>query len=440
MEFGQGVFEVISTSGDTQLGGTDMDNALVDYISREFKADTGIDVAKDKMAVQRIREAAEKAKIELSTTLETEVNLPYLSADASGPKHLALKLTRAKLEELVRPTIERCRHPVTQALQDAKLTPEQVDKVILVGGPTRMPIVQQFVEDMVGKKIERGVDPMECVAMGAAIQGGVLEGSVKDILLLDVTPLSLGVETLGSVFHKLIERNTTIPTRKSETFSTAADGQTSVEIHVLQGERPMAGDNVTLGRFHLIGIPPAPRGLPQIEVTFDIDANGIIDVSAKDLGTGKEQKITITATTKLDKSDIDRMVKDAERFADEDKKRREQVELKNRAEQRAYEVGRILEEMGDKVPQDLKDKLVKMADDLKAAVQTDDLVQIKQKLDELDKALLEIGKRVYSAQQAQQGQQQAPPPGAPGPEEQAAGEEKGYVDAEYKIVDDEDKK
>ncbi|MCU0859610.1 MAG: Hsp70 family protein, partial [Thermoplasmata archaeon] len=350
------------------------------------------------------------------------------------------KLTRAKLEELVRPTIERCRHPVTQALQDAKLTPEQVDKVILVGGPTRMPIVQQFVEDMVGKKIERGVDPMECVAMGAAIQGGVLEGSVKDILLLDVTPLSLGVETLGSVFHKLIERNTTIPTRKSETFSTAADGQTSVEIHVLQGERPMAGDNVTLGRFHLIGIPPAPRGLPQIEVTFDIDANGIIDVSAKDLGTGKEQKITITATTKLDKSDIDRMVKDAERFADEDKKRREQVELKNRAEQRAYEVGRILEEMGDKVPQDLKDKLVKMADDLKAAVQTDDLVQIKQKLDELDKALLEIGKRVYSAQQAQQGQQQAPPPGAPGPEEQAAGEEKGYVDAEYKIVDDEDKK
>jgi molecular chaperone DnaK len=440
MEFGQGVFEVISTSGDTQLGGTDMDNALVDHISAEFKADTGIDVTKDKTAVQRIREAAEKAKIELSSTLETEINLPYLSADASGPKHLALKLTRAKLEDLVRPTIERCKHPVQQALGDAKLTADQVDKVILVGGPTRMPVVQKFVEDMVGKKIERGVDPMECVAMGAAIQGGILEGSVKDILLLDVTPLSLGVETLGSVFHKLIERNTTIPTRKSEVFSTAADGQTSVEIHVLQGERPMAGDNVTLGRFHLIGIPPAPRGLPQVEVTFDIDANGIIDVSAKDLGTGKEQKITITATTKLEKNDIDRMVKDAEKFADEDRKRREKVELKNRAEQKAYEVGRVLEEMGDKVPQDLKEKLTKMADDLKAAVQTDDPVQIKQKLDELEKALLEIGKHVYAAQQAQQAQQQAPPPETPGPEEQAPGGDKGYVDAEYKIVDDEDKK
>jgi molecular chaperone DnaK len=437
MEFGDGVFEVVSTNGDTQLGGTDMDDSLVQFIAKEFNSEHGIDVTKDRMAVQRIREAAEKAKIELSSTMETEVNLPYLTADASGPRHLAIKLSRAKLEDLVKPTVERCRAPVKQALNDAKLSPEQIDKVILVGGPTRMPIVQRFVEEVVGKKIERGVDPMECVAMGAAIQGGVIEGTVKDILLLDVTPLSLGVETLGGVFHKLIERNTTIPTRKSEVFSTAADGQTSVEIHVQQGERPMSVDNVSLGRFHLMGIPPAPRGVPQVEVTFDIDANGIIDVKAKDLGTGKEQKITITATTKLGEGEIERMVKDAETYADEDLKRKEEVDTKNKAEAKVYEVGHLLEEMGDKIPSELKEKVTALTEELKTALSSGDIAAIKQKSDELDKVLLEVGKKVYEASAASQAQQTQPPSDDDGAGQQSDSD-KGYVDAEYKIMDDEE--
>ena len=301
MEMAQGVFEVKSTSGDTQLGGTDMDNTIINYIAEQFKRDTGIDLKNDKMAMQRLREAAEKAKVELSSTLTTDINLPFITADATGPKHLTMSFTRAKLEDLISPIIDRCRHPMEQAFSDAKLTAKDIDRIIMVGGPTRMPIVQKFVEDYVGKKIERGVDPMECVALGAAIQAAIIKGEMKDVLLLDVTPLSLGIETMGGVNTKLIERNTTIPTRKSQVFSTAADSQTAVTIRVLQGERPMADDNVELGRFDLVGIPAAPRGIPQIEVAFDIDANGIVHVSAKDLGTGKEQSIRITAPKTLSK-------------------------------------------------------------------------------------------------------------------------------------------
>lgn len=397
MNFGEGVFEVIATSGDTELGGTDMDRILVDYVSDEFKREQGLDLRGDSMAMTRVKEAAEKAKIELSGTMETEINLPFVTADASGPKHLVMRLTRAKLEELVRPIVDRCRGPLEQALRDAKVTPTDVERIILVGGPTRMPIVQKFIEDYIGKKIERGIDPMECVAKGAAVQGAVLAGEVKDVLLLDVTPLTLGLETLGGVATPLITRNTTIPTSKSQVFSTAADNQTSVEVHVLQGERGMANDNRTLGRFILDGIPPSPRGVPQVEVIFDIDANGILTVTAKDKASGKSQNVTIRDSGALDKAEIERMREDAQKFAEEDRKNKETVEVRNQADQLMYATEKMLREYGDKVSADAKKSVEDKLEALKKAKEANDAAALKRAMDELSEVAQKVGAEMYKA-------------------------------------------
>jgi molecular chaperone DnaK len=400
MEMGGGVFQVRSTSGDTQLGGTDMDNALVEYVVQEFRKQSGLDVKSDKAAMMRIREAAEKAKIELSNVVTTEVNLPFLAYDqSSGPKNLILQLTRSKLEELLRPIIERCRQPMTQALQDAKMTPADVDKIILIGGPTRMPMVRQFVESVMGKEPERGIDPMEAVAMGAAIQGAVIAGDVStDILLVDVTPLTLGVEVLGGLKEPLIERNTTIPTKKSKVFTTAADYQTAVTIHIVQGERPMAADGVSLGMFNLSGIPPAPRGVPQIEVAFDIDANGILNVTAKDLATQKEAKITITANNKLSKDEIERLKKDSEQFADADKKKKEEAEIRNEADNLIYAAEKLVkQDLKDKVSPDQVEKVNKATQEIRDAISSNNTENIKAKMQELKNVLGEISTQAYQS-------------------------------------------
>ncbi|NPV72811.1 MAG: molecular chaperone DnaK [Pelotomaculum sp.] len=429
LELGDGVFEVKATSGNNRLGGDDFDQRIIDYLVSEFKRDTGIDLRNDRMAMQRLKEAAEKAKIELSGVATTNINLPFISADANGPKHLDITLTRAKFEELTADLVEKTMGPTRQALEDAGLKPKDIDKILLVGGATRMPAVQEAIRKFLGKEPHKGINPDECVAIGAAIQAGVLAGEVKDVLLLDVTPLSLGIETLGGVFTKLIERNTTIPTSKSQIFSTAADGQTTVEIHVLQGERPMAADNKTLGRFTLTGIPPAPRGVPQIEVKFDIDVNGIVHVSAKDLGTGKEQSMTITASTNLTEQEIERMVKEAEKYAAEDARRKEEVEVRNQADSMVYQAEKTIKEFKDKADAAAIEKLQKATDELKEAMKGKDIGAIKAKLEALTGPLYELTAAMY--QKTGQAQGAAGGTGAGGP-----GGRDNVVDADFEVKDD----
>ena len=437
LEVGDGVFEVKSTAGDTHLGGDDYDDKIVSHLAAQFQSDEGIDLRKDRQALQRLIEAAEKAKIELSTMVQTEINLPYITADQNGPKHLSQTLTRAKFEDLTATLTERTKRPFQQALNDAGLSPNDIDEVVLVGGATRMPVIQELVKKLIGKDPHQGVNPDEVVAVGAAIQAGVLGGEVQDVVLLDVTPLSLGVETLGGVFTKMIERNTTVPTRKSEIFSTAQDGQSAVDIMVFQGERPMAKDNMLLGQFRLEGIPPAPRGVPQVDVTFDIDANGILNVTAKDLGSGKEQNVTIHASTTLSKEQVDQMVKEAEEHAEDDRTRAEEVELRNRADTLLYQTERSLKDLGDDVPEEDRTAVETALETLREALKGEDTASINAAVEEVQQASMKIGEAMYARAGAEQGDDGAPVGAAASPEGSAAeSSDDSVVDAEFRATDE----